>query len=264
MGGGFSWWDLKNGTKTPTADDLKQVKRELECLERYGTILREQALWLERMDRLIEIAEQAERKEQAAALRVVRQGERSEQHFRFRCPSCNWSLKAMASHVGKTAKCPNCQHELVIPSPIGDTESSADEGRPPSSRSGAGRRRVSPVTGGEYRAFIGRAEELLPRLQEALAQVIRRVLAAAAFELPASLQLQRDLAFMAVKITHADDDFAEQEMLMLSDVLALLIGQSSTLFLDALNSERQEVRQALCGVIESFQTPTTLQLPGWE
>lgn len=69
---------------------------------------------------------------------------------------------------------------------------------------------------------------------------------------------------MAVTIGHADDEFTDSEMLMMADVVTLFGGASSTLFLDALRSERSVVRKQIPTLIGSLRTPDVIQMPGWE
>jgi SpoVK/Ycf46/Vps4 family AAA+-type ATPase len=95
-------------------------------------------------------------------------------------------------------------------------------------------------------------------------QVLNRVLASANIDLPASLQLQRDLTFMAMTISHADEHFTDPEMLMMSDIVTLIGGSARTLFLDSLKSELRAVRAQVPNVVESLRTPQMVQLPGWE
>ncbi len=97
-----------------------------------------------------------------------------------------------------------------------------------------------------------------------MGQVLRRVLESSTIDLPASLQLQRDLSFMAVTIGHADDQFTDGEMLMISDIVTLFSGTSRTLFLDSLQAERNTVRTQLPSLIESLRTPQIAQMPGWQ
>ena len=123
---------------------------------------------------------------------------------------------------------------------------------------------TSPFASTKYRQFVRSAEELLPRLEHAMRQVLGRVLATTNIELPASLQLQRDFVFMAVTISEADDDFADPELLMISDVVITIGGTAQTLFLDSVRSERTAVRRHLPEFINSLRTPETVQVPGWQ
>ncbi len=37
--------------------------------------------------------------------------------FRFQCPHCERFIKARASYAGRSANCPGCQANLVVPFP---------------------------------------------------------------------------------------------------------------------------------------------------
>jgi stage V sporulation protein K len=121
-----------------------------------------------------------------------------------------------------------------------------------------------PITRKEYADFVGRAEIRLPLMENAIEQVLGRVLASGSMALTASLQLQRDLAFIAVAITQADGEFTDSEMLMLTDVVTIAGGLTRTLFLDALKSERNAVRSRLPQLLQLFREPEMVRLPGWE
>ena len=69
---------------------------------------------------------------------------------------------------------------------------------------------------------------------------------------------------MAVTIAHADDQFTEVEMLMMSDIVMLIGGTARTLFLDSLRDERRAVRTHLPAFIDSLRTPEMVQVPGWQ
>ena len=97
-----------------------------------------------------------------------------------------------------------------------------------------------------------------------MGQVLERVATTSHVEVPASLQLQRDLVFIAVMIGHADEEFTGEEMLMLSDVLAASDGDPKVSFLDPLISERNAVRGTVPDLIASLRSPEVTHLPGWE
>jgi hypothetical protein len=183
--------------------------------------------------------------------------------FRFRCPACGRTIKATPAYAGRSANCPGCQASLVVPSTADDSPAVAT-GSLPASPSEQSLKLSAPVASKVYRAFIGNAEELLPTLESAMGQVLGRVLDSGTLNLSASLQLQRDLTFMAVTIGHADDHFTDGEMLMLSDVVTVFGGANRTLFLDSLRSERSVVRRQMPSLIESLRTPQITQMPGWK
>ena len=185
------------------------------------------------------------------------------QPFRFPCPKCRRMIKASSAYAGRSANCPGCQVGLVVPFPDKDSPEAATPS-PPKPLSADSLQLSAPISSKEYRAFVRDAEELLPRLENAMGLVLGRVLGSSTIELPASLQLQRDLTFMAVTIGHADDHFTDSEMLMISDIVTLFSGTSRTLFLDSLRAERNTVRVQLPSLIESLRTPQITQMPGWK
>jgi SpoVK/Ycf46/Vps4 family AAA+-type ATPase len=123
---------------------------------------------------------------------------------------------------------------------------------------------ASPITQQEYRDFIRQAEEVLPTCENAMEQVLSQVLATSNVPLPASLQIHRDLSFIAHSIIHADEEASDSEIMMLSDVVSAVDGGRQTLFLDSLRSERKALRQKLPDLIASLRTPELIQLPGWQ
>lgn len=247
MSNEFSLEDLRSGLRTPTVADLLRLKSELEDFKQLGIILREQEFWLEQMDTLIAIAMKEETaKEQLAGAKA----KQSPKTLRFPCPACGRFIKTRMANVGKQAQCPGCQQELVVPS-VTSGEKEVPAG------SGAG------VTDSDYRAFIQRAEELLPRLANAVDIILQRVYADRNAGLSGSLQLHRDLAFLAVSVTEADGDFTDSELLMVSDVVSLLCGTARTLFLDSQAVERHAVKQHIPEFIANLQTPDVTLFPGW-
>jgi SpoVK/Ycf46/Vps4 family AAA+-type ATPase len=178
--------------------------------------------------------------------------------IRFKCSHCGKSVRARTDYAGRTANCPGCRGSLVVPR-------GGETSRPGIHQASSDILSLAtPLTDDEYRRFVSDAEELLPRLNYAIDQVLGRVLASTNIDLPASLQLQRDLFFIAVTISHADGDFSDSEMLMLSDVVTLFGGTARTLFLDSLKSERSNIRSQLPELIDSLRTPVMVQLPGWD
>ena len=172
--------------------------------------------------------------------------------FRFPCPSCQRVIKVSSAYVGRKANCPACQASLVVPKP----DDVPLEAPVPLAL-------ATPISSQEYREFARRAESLFPRCEQAVGQVLKRVLASTTIDLPAILQLQRDLAFMAVTMSEADQQFTEAESLMMSDIVLMSGGKARTLFLDSLRSERSAVRRHLPEFIESLRTPELVQTPGW-
>ena len=255
----FTLETLKSGIRKPTLTDLKQLKQDLEFYAQMDIATSEQLFWLGHMDDLI--AAHEGREEEVAAVKgpSVRN---DDTFFRFRCPHCDRSIKTRSSYVGRSAKCPGCQRSLTVP--MQPEHDSKEAGRHPTATSQASADPTELISRGEYRSFIQRAEQALPRMENAIAQVLGRVLASTNIPLPASLQLQRDLTFMAVMIAHADDDFSDAEMLMLSDIVTLIGGNTGSLFLDSPASQRIAVRSQLPDVIASLRTPQMVQLPGWE
>ena len=138
----------------------------------------------------------------------------SPNHIRFPCPHCNRIVKARDAYAGRTADCPGCKGTIVVPSAFspttdGSTASQAEDSIVLS----------SPVTRGEYFAFIEHARELIPRLERAVDEVQRRASIGSAITIPVGVQVKRDLAFMASMVSQADQDWADSEMLMIADVL---------------------------------------------
>ena len=80
----------------------------------------------------------------------------------------------------------------------------------------------------------------------------------------ASLQLQRDLTFIADTVSHADEEASTPEILMLCDVYGAFNGQTQTLFLDSLKSESNAMRRQMPRVVASLQNPDLTQMPGWK
>jgi SpoVK/Ycf46/Vps4 family AAA+-type ATPase len=118
---------------------------------------------------------------------------------------------------------------------------------------------VSPK---EYREFINYARSLLPRLVSAIEQAALRTSTSATSQVPSHLQLQRDLAFVAHSVSHADNECSQEELLMMSDVLLSIDGKSNPMFVDPLRSEIRLVQQHIPGLIESFRASTS-QVAGW-
>lgn len=184
------------------------------------------------------------------------------QHFRFPCPRCCRQIKARVSYGGREASCPGCREPLVVPY-LSDIDPAVAP-PPVPAKTGGAIALTNTVSSAEYRDFISRAGELLPRVEHAVSQVLGQVYATSGISLPASLQVQRDLTFMAVIISHADDDFSDSEMMMMSDVVTLFGADARTRFLDALKSEMRFVRDQMPDLIASLRTPAMMQLPGWE
>ena len=198
--------------------------------------------------------------------------------FRFRCPHCERFIKARASYAGHSANCPGCQANLVVPFPDESDPSHArsvppklETTTPPACPSGDSLQLPAPISNKEYisskeyRAFIHNKEELLPRLENAMTPVLGRVLESSKIELSASLQLRRDLAFMAVTIGYADDKFTNGEIMVMSDIVMLCGGTSgTTLFFDSPQAVRNGIHTEVVSLIESLRTPQITQIPGWQ
>jgi len=187
--------------------------------------------------------------------------------FRFRCPSCGRTIKATPSYAGRSANCPGCQVCLVVPFP--EVYSPKPAAAPPPASPADSLQLSAPISSKEYRAFIHNGEELLPRLENAMTQVLGRVLESSKIELSAFLQLLRDMLFMAVTIGYADDQVTDGEMMMMSDIVVLCGGTSgTTLFLDSLQVgeqvKRNAARSQVTSLIESLRTPRITQTPGWK
>jgi stage V sporulation protein K len=252
----FTLEDLKAGKKTPTRQDLQGLKHYLQRLVDMGIALPEQHYWLHRMEGLIALtrSEEVEKVQPHTSATMV-----SAKYFWFPCPSCGRSFRARVSYIGKEVQCPGCREPMTISAPK-DTHGS--EARPlvtaPS---------IAPKAGlierEEYRGFIQQAEQLLPKCENAMGQVLVRVLAGSNVPLPASMQIHRDLTFIADTIIHADEEASDSEILMLSDVVTAVGGGTQTLFLDSLKSERTALRRKLPDLVASLRTPELIQLPGW-
>jgi hypothetical protein len=180
--------------------------------------------------------------------------------IRFRCPACQKSIRARTALAGMDAACPGCKATLKVPS------ASAPAPLPPPVRVEAPPplQLATPVSAAEYREFIGHARSLLPKLESAVEIAMRRSATSSTSQVPAALQLQRDLAFVAHQISHADDECSHEELLMISDVLLSLTSTSSPMFLNPLHSEIRLVQQHIPGLIESFRVGDNASRTGWE
>jgi len=101
-------------------------------------------------------------------------------------------------------------------------------------------------------------------MENAVEQVLRRVLASTTLELPASLQLRRDFTFMALRLGHADEDFTQSEMLMLSDVFMIFSGIEAINYLDPDGAVSKVTKEQMPDVISSLRDPEMMRLPGWD
>ena len=183
----------------------------------------------------------------------------SPQYLRFACPSCNRLVRARQSYAGRTANCPSCNGSLVVPN------QSPEVSEVPEKSSAETTLQLStPISSERYRAFLSLAEELLPRFENAIHEVLCRVLADSDMELPASLQLQRDMTFMAVSIGQSDGDFTDGELLILADLIKTSGGLRGTLFFDAIQYEKNQVRRNLANLLSRLRSSTLTQLPGWK
>lgn len=186
----------------------------------------------------------------------------AEKPFRFCCPHCDRRIKARASYAGRTANCPLCKASFVVPLPDEPASSPASGSLPPASESLP---LAPPISGKEYRDFIQLAEQLLPRLENAMGQFLSRMPTSSGNVPPsASLQLQRDLTFIADTVSHSDEEASTPEILMLCDVYGACEGRRQTLFLDSLKSESHAMRRQMPKVVASLQAPALMQMPGWK
>ncbi len=96
----------------------------------------------------------------------------------------------------------------------------------------------------------------------AIEQAGLRTSTSATSQVPSHLQLQRDLAFVARSVSHADNECSQEELLMISDVLLSIEGKSNPMFVDPLRSEVRLVQQHIPGLIESFRASMS-QVSGW-
>jgi stage V sporulation protein K len=110
-----------------------------------------------------------------------------------------------------------------------------------------------PVSPKEYREFIAYARDLLPRLVAAIDQRNLQSGSTANTQVTAYLQLQRDLAFVAHSVSHADKECSQVELLMISDVLMSIDGKVKPMFVDPLPSEIRLVRKHIPGLIDFFR-----------
>jgi hypothetical protein len=135
---------------------------------------------------------------------------------------------------------------------------------PPAPEAPAPLQLATPVSTTEYRDFIGHARVLLPRLESAIEQTQIRAAASSSAKVPASLQLQRDLAFAADMVSLADTECSQAELLMISDVLMSLTSTSPPMFLNPLDSERRLVQEHIPSLIETFRSESSGGRTGWE
>ena len=186
-------------------------------------------------------------------------------YVRFRCPSCSRVVRAREAYIGRDANCPGCGVSLVVPS--ADAMESNPQTLPPVETASPPPTEDSlvlaaPVTKAEYSEFLQHARELCPRLERAVDQVLARMTVVSAAS--ASLQVQRDLAFIATTVSHADDDWADSEMLMMADVLLCKERGRQPMYFDTLKSELRAVRTHLPELIMSFKQTQSAALPGWQ
>jgi len=189
----------------------------------------------------------------------------SPRYVRFRCPSCSRVVRARESYIGRDANCPGCGVSLAVPSPVAmESEPQVAPPVEPASPLPTADSLVltAPVTKAEYREFLQHARELCPRLERAVDQVLARMAVGSAA--PASLQVQRDLAFIATAVSHTDEDWADAEMLMMADVLLWREPSKQPMYFDALKSELRVVRTHLPELITSFKQTQSVALPGWQ
>jgi len=189
-------------------------------------------------------------------------------YVRFRCPSCSRMVRARESYVGRAANCPGCSISLVVPGEDA-TESNPQLSSPTEPASSPPPIPDSlvlsaPVTKAEYREFLQHGRELCPRLERAVDRVLAQIAVGATATAPASLQVQRDLAFIASTVSHADEDWSDSEMLMMADVLLWKEPSSQPMYFDALKSELRVVRTHLPELIASFKQTHSAALPGWQ
>lgn len=192
----------------------------------------------------------------------------SSQHFRFPCPHCNRLVRARESYAGRRANCPGCNGSLVVPISQPPTiaftpTASADTSHTPAPTEES-LVLTTPVTKAEYREFLQHARELFPRLERAIDQVCARIAVGSVATVPASLQVQRDLAFMATSVCQADQDWSDSEMLMMADVLLWRENNKPAMYFDTLKSEMRVVRTHLPELISTFQQTQSTALPGWQ
>lgn len=183
--------------------------------------------------------------------------------IRFRCPGCQKTIRAKPEFAGKDAQCPGCQAAITVPAvsdppPTLPLPPAADPlPAPPASL-----QLTPPVSPKEYREFITYARSLMPRLVSAIEHASLRTSTSSTTQVPAHLRLQRDLAFVAHSISHADNECSQEELLMISDVLLSIDGKTNAMFVDPLQSEIRLVQRHIPDLIDSFRN-TTSQVPGW-
>lgn len=182
------------------------------------------------------------------------------QHYlRFPCPHCARAVRARDSYAGRSATCPSCNGSLVIPNRAEPAVHAEADETPQKDLL----RLTPPISRERYLAFMLLAEQLMPQFVNAIDEVLSTILNGVAVDLPASLQLQRDLVFLAVQIADADGDFSNGEMLVLTDILKMPGGIRRTLFFEALQYERNKIRDQVPNIIASLRTAPLEQLPGW-
>jgi len=181
----------------------------------------------------------------------------SPKHIRFPCPHCNRTVKARESYAGRTADCPGCKGQIVVPSISPPTPDRPTVGQVEDSIMLS-----SPVTRGEYYAFLDHARELMPRLERTVDEVQARAMIGSSVQAPASMLVKRDLAFMASNVSQADDDWADAEMLMMADVIFCDSPARWPVYFDTLKSELRHVRSTLPGYISACRDPDLQGIPG--
>jgi hypothetical protein len=172
-------------------------------------------------------------------------------------------IRAKPEFAGSAARCPGCQAAINVPvfaalpaePPPGDAVQPIDA--PPPLQI------TPPVSPKEYREFITYARDLLPRLVAAIDQSNLRSGSTATTQVTAYLQLQRDLAFVAHSVSHADNECSQEELLMISDVLMSIDGKVKPMFVDPLPSEIRLVQKHIPELIGFFRNHN-VPLPCWD
>jgi len=250
----FTLEDLKLGARTPTNEEVNELKDELQYYVEEGIATSEQRLWLRRLQE--GITTKNPRYEQKAATSESPAPHTAIPHFRFPCPDCGRFIRTKTAYAGMSANCPACGTGFTVPHP--------DTVRPHSDKTKPTPESTAAIKGDEYRRFITRAEELLPTLETVMKESISFLYSSSTFSLPASVQLQRDLTFMAVMVSEADGDFTETEMLIWSDIVTVFMGRSYLTFLDSTSTQRRAMSLKLPDAVASLKDPEVLQLPGWD
>ena len=263
MASRYTFDDLLHSRGNPTPEQLRALRDELQGYSDLGISTSLQDSYLAMLDNMIASVPMAppplsKNRLPKSSPAINQLSPPAESMFRFQCPHCDKRIKARAEHIGKKAQCPGCHTQLVVPAfnpqipisrPAASTHDSSDI------------QLVDPTT---YRQFITSAEELLPRLENALGIVLKAVLLNSSVDLPPALQLQRDITFAAVVVSSADGDFSQDEMMMLGDVIALFGGTCQTQFLGANSLVRSTIARNVPDLVASLKTPTIQEIPGWK